>query len=73
MAVITLSVFALVTPLAWTYNLVPGFRVEPEERERRRCDRDFGEGYYHFFILSREWDCTDNWHALHFDAGVHGI
>jgi hypothetical protein len=70
---VALCLFVVLTPIAWTFNLIPGFRVDPDEKMHRRCDRDFGENFYHFSIISREWECTDNWHALLFDAGVHGI
>ncbi len=58
--------------LAYLYNLIPGLRIAPNERDRTRCDQELavpGDSYYRWDITSHQWACHDNWLV----PGVHGV
>jgi hypothetical protein len=56
---------------AYLYNLIPGLRIAPNERDRTRCDRELavpGDSYYRWDITSHQWTCHDNWLVPEFTA-----
>ena len=51
---------------AYLFNLVPGLRVAPNERDRTSCAREYGndgEPCYQWDIVAHKWTCHDHWLA----------